>query len=74
MTGMIRGTKVTTTGRGVIRGVRRGMTRRVRRKGTQRVRRRVPGPRMCPGKRPPRRRGSLVWRLAKSTWCWNAQH
>ena len=39
MTGMTRGTKVVTKGRGVTRGVRWGVRRAVRRKGTRGVRR-----------------------------------
>ena len=57
-TGMTRGMKVATKGRGVTRGVRR--------KGTRGVRRGLPGARMRPGNPAPRRRGNL--RVATREW------
>ena len=66
MTGMTRGTRVVTRGRGVTRGVRYGVTRGVRMKGTRGVRRGVPGARVSPGDPSPRRRGNL--RVATREW------
>ena len=59
MTGMTRGTRVVTRGRGVARGVRWGVTRGVRGKGTRGVRRGVPGARIRPSNRSAHRRGNL---------------
>ena len=58
MTGMTRGTRVTTRGRGVTRGARWGVTTGVRRKGTRGVRRWLPGARMRPGNPPSHRGGN----------------
>ena len=67
MTGVTRGTRVTTRRRGVTKGLRWGLRRGVRRKGTRRLRKGVPGARMRPVNPPLPTQGGVVSvsRLAK---------